>query len=481
MPHSKLLHHLLDKNFINQHQLIPNMLIEHITSDSREVIKNTLFLACSGINVEGASFIKQAIEKGASLVLTETEVAMTAYLEVPILFVPKLKEILAALFSNFYSVTLNTMCFIGITGTNGKTSVAHMLAQIMESIYVGTIGIGPVNALLPTQNTTPSLETLMPSISTFQKNNFSTMVLEISSHALEQKRLKNMPISTAVFTNLSHEHLDYHGSMAAYAGTKYRLFLDEPLIKNAVIFIEDEWGNALVKKLPSSVNYLTYGMNKKADIYPLSMRSDLENIKLRLNTPRGELSFALPLIGDFNALNSMAVVGVLLLNDWPLLHIKKGLEGLHCISGRMEVMSHSPTFIVDYAHTPDALEKALKSLKPLCQGKLWCVFGCGGDRDPSKRALMGAIAKKHADRVIITNDNPRNEDPLTIVEAIKKGINSLENIEVILDRKTAIAHCFEHSNPEDAILIAGKGHEDYQIIGGQKTFFSDQETIKHLL
>lgn len=479
MQKNKYIHQLFDNQFIELNHLDPQLLIQKITSDSREVEKNTLFLACQGTFINGANFIDSAIKQGASLVLSESEYLVNSSIKTPVILMPNLKDILSNLFASFYGVNLNLITNIGVTGTNGKTSVAHILAQALNSIYVGTIGVGKVDKLEETQNTTPSIEKIMPTLLSCQEEGTSHCVLEISSHALEQKRLLNFPIKTAVFTNLSHDHLDYHGTMQDYANSKFALFL-EYKISNAVISIDDKWGQALITKLPDAVNFLTFGMKENANIYPSSIFSSIDGTQVVLNTPKGNVDFQLPLIGDFNVLNVMAMIGVLIFEGWTLANIILKVESLVCISGRMEVINKSPTFIVDYAHTPDALEKALIALRPICKGRLWCVFGCGGDRDITKRPLMGAIVEKFSDRMIITNDNPRSEQPESIVNDIVKGIKQIEKVTTILDRDEALVFCKNHAAPNDIILVAGKGHEEYQVIGTEKFYFSDQSSIKNL-
>ncbi len=476
----KHLKQLFDADFLNKYDLDPNRFVDNITSDSREVGLNTLFLARSGVNTNGANFITEAILQGACLILSDSQVKRDKITPIPILYLPHFNVILCDLLSRFYDVNLSNMTFIAVTGTNGKTSVAYMLAESLNGAYVGTIGIGVLNSLNETKNTTPSLGVLMPFFSDFLKKNISSCALEISSHALVQQRLLGLPLKTAVFTNLSHDHLDYHGTMQAYADSKYELFLNYP-IQNAVVSIDDTWGQALIKQLPNTIKRFSYGLNTNADIYPLKMIESMEGINVTLATPKGNATFYLGLIGQFNVLNAMAVVGVMLFEGYELASIINKIESLSSIQGRMEVVCQSPYVVVDYAHTPDALDKALSALKRLCQGQLWCVFGCGGDRDITKRPLMGQAVEKHADVMVITNDNPRSESPQVIIEAIKQGMKSSEAVIVISDRAQAIKHCFEHALSGDVILVAGKGHEDYQIIGNKTHFFSDRKCIELLM
>lgn len=476
----KLLEQLLENAFIEKYKLDPKSSVEHITNDSRQVLPNSIFIALAGPNGNGNNYINNAIAQGACLVLTETAPTQKINTQVPIVYYPGLRDLLFGLLCRFWQIDLSDTSFIGITGTNGKTSIAAMLAQSMNGAYVGTIGMGTIGDLKPTQNTTPDLIALMPFFHEYYQYSQKNYVLEVSSHALEQQRLLGLPITTAVFTNLTHDHLDYHGNMEAYAKAKYKLFLDYP-IKNAVINIDDEWGRKLIEILPKNIHLLTYGFDKSADIHPLMCVQSMSGLKLEIRTPSGVLSFTSDLVGHFNISNLMAVIGGLLFGGISEHDIIAKLETLSCIDGRMEVVHQSPYFVVDYAHTPDALEKALSTVKQLCKGQLWCVFGCGGDRDKFKRPLMGKIAQQYADHCIITNDNPRSESPINIAHEIQQGMNGDGVATIILDRAKAIEYCVKNANKNDVVLIAGKGHEDYQIIGNNKRYFSDKKCIQSLL
>lgn len=458
-------------------KIFNSITIASITEDSRKVKANTLFIALKGEVINGVDYIEAAIRQGASVVITETDLAKEHYQGIPIFFMPDIRQQLVFILAHFYQLKLENLKFVGVTGTNGKTSVAHMLAQVFAGGYVGTLGLGTLGSLNKTDNTTPNLMVLMPLFKQLQQQSIDYCALEVSSHALIQKRTSGLPFKTAVFTNLSHEHLDYHGTMDAYAEAKYSLFL-EPAIANAVICIDDKWGRALVKKLSSQTKYLSYGFSEQADIYPLSYKESLEGLCCLFNTPAGRFECDIAMIGTFNISNIMAVIGVLLVEGWQLANIAHAIAQLDSICGRMELIKQQPTFVVDYAHTPDALAKALSTLKQLSRGNLWCVFGCGGDRDRSKRAEMGRVAQHYADKLVITNDNPRTEDPLAIVADIQAGLTNSGVAQVILDRAKAIRYCFEHSNSNDVVLVAGKGHEDYQIIGDRREYFSDQSIIK---
>lgn len=477
----KKLKDLLTKAQIEKYQLNSELGIAGITDDSRKVCQNMLFVALAGACYDGADYIDVAIEKGACLIIAESKYKPTNHTRVTVIHMPSIRDHLMVMLSNFYEVDLTSLNFIGVTGTNGKTSVASMLAESISAGYVGTIGLGLIDDLRPSTNTTPSPFSLITFFQKLVDKKVDACVLEVSSHALCQKRVFGLPFQTAVFTNLTHEHLDYHGSMEAYAKAKYQLFLEYP-IKNAVVCIDDDWGKALFSMLPKQVNALTYGLCAQADLYPLQLIESMEGIEVKLATPQGECQFLLPLIGRFNALNVMGMIATLIMQGWSLKDICHQVEKLSCIDGRMEVSHKSPYFVVDYAHTPDALEKALQALKPLCKGQLWCVFGCGGDRDRAKRPVMGKIAQVYADRCVITNDNPRSEPPQAIAEEIKQGMSVDNNtIDIILDRAAAIKYCFDNAGEGDVILVAGKGHEDHQILGTETVYFSDKACIKKLV
>lgn len=455
----------------------------HITTDSRQVTAGGAFVLLPK-QKQHQAYVQDACARGASLIIVdETEhskVGEQTLGNAKLYQLANLSQQLASLYAQVYDVAIDALQLYGITGTNGKTTIAHMLSQVLNSGYIGTLGLGALASMTETLNTTPNLDVLMPLFRNGQSKGLNQWAIEVSSHALTQQRLSGLPFKTAVFTNLSHDHLDYHKTMAAYAKAKYQLFLDYSLA-NAVICIDQDWGASLLQQLPKTVNHLSYALTAPADIYPINAEFSMQGMKLKLHTPIGELTAQPKLLGEFNLSNLMALIGILIYEDWPLGQIELALNQLQGIPGRMEIVSEQPAMVVDYAHTPDALVKSLATLKPLTKGKLWCIFGCGGDRDPLKRPVMAKAASQYANNIIITNDNPRTESPQAIIEQIQSGLTSQDNVLVILDRAQAISHAFKHAKANDAVLIAGKGHEDYQIIGNQKHYFSDQAVIRTLI
>jgi UDP-N-acetylmuramoyl-L-alanyl-D-glutamate--2,6-diaminopimelate ligase len=454
-------------------------IISHITDDSRKVREKGMFIALAGENDDGSRYINDAIQSGAEVILTEHKLPDDAESACLIIECQDLKAKVAELLRRFYHFNPADFSLIGVTGTNGKTSIAYLLANTLGGGYIGTLGLGLPNALSATINTTPSPFVTFEALGSMQAQGISTCIMEVSSHGLVQERVKGLHFDIAVFTNLTHEHLDYHGDMATYAKAKFSLFTDTPL-NHAVVNIDCEWGQALVKKIPH-VSVMTYAINNQnASIKVKHFTQSLEGLKAHLSTPNGDGILESSLFCEFNLYNLLAVLGVLLIQGRPLSEALSLIKQQKTILGRMEVVRHSPTFVIDYAHTPDALQKALSNLAGLCKGKLWCVFGCGGNRDKEKRHLMGEVADSLADVIVITNDNARFEQAQDIVNDILKGVSGRARQHIELDRAKAIEYCYQHAKEEDVVLVAGKGHETYQIINGKTFHFSDHEVIKQL-
>ncbi|MCX7120352.1 MAG: UDP-N-acetylmuramoyl-L-alanyl-D-glutamate--2,6-diaminopimelate ligase [Gammaproteobacteria bacterium] len=477
---------------------IPDMQIDNITNDSRAVTKNTLFLAYKGEKSDGRKYIQQAVEKGAVAICYES--SDDFYLPVnangsgsdsdrviPVIATPNLKIIQSLIAARFYDFPSAKVPVIGVTGTNGKTSVTHFIAQALNSSLccgiVGTIGYGFLNNLTKTINTTPDGVQLQKIFSELIEQGAKTIAMEVSSHALDQQRTNDIQFHTAVFTNLTQDHLDYHITMEKYRDAKELLF-QQPGLKNAVINIDDAAGKYYADKYKHKLNVITYSLqNKNASIYIEKCTPTEHGFDLKIITPWGSGEFHLPLIGEFNIYNVLAVVGVLgvLKNTSgsfaPDTLFQSGLSYLQTVPGRMELVKSNPFIVVDYAHTPDALEKVLESVRTHCSGKLICVFGCGGDRDKTKRPIMGEIAERLSDYVIVTNDNPRNEDPKIIAKEILSGMKYKNKFIIALDRAVAIQKAIQAANKNDWIVIAGKGHETEQIMGDQVLHHSDQECV----
>jgi len=464
--------------------------ISGMSLDSREIQAGDLFLACAGRNHNGASFIDAAINNGAVAVLWETQPDIQAIplayrpaatgKAVPVIAVPNLSRLAGVLADRFYGQPSRALFVCGVTGTNGKTSVTQFLAHTQSADapagIIGTLGHGLYQHLEMGQHTTPDAVTVHRWLAELREQGAASVAMEVSSHALHQGRVNGVLFDCAVFTNLSRDHLDYHGDMQSYAAAKAGLF-SMPGLRYAVINSDDPTGRELLHRLPKTLRVLRYGLEAEyhPDVLGKCLSLSTDGVEVEVETPQGKHRFHSRLLGRFNISNLMAVLAVLLLSGIPLQGALARLATVKPVAGRMETFGGGakPLVIVDYAHTPDALEQVLKALREHCQGRLWCVFGCGGDRDEGKRPLMGAIAEALADVVIVTNDNPRSEDPERILAAIKQGMTHPESIHTQPDRRQAIALAIAQAKQGDVVLIAGKGHEAWQQIGDTRIPFSD--------
>lgn len=469
---------LLLRNIADTQNALP-ISIQCITNNSQDIKKNALFIAYPGERSDGRKYILQAIDNGAVAICYDpSDNFVLPEITIPAFPIKNLKIMQSTIAARFYDFPSSKMPVIGVTGTNGKTSITHFIAQCLNHCgVIGTIGYGFPGYLIKTPNTTPDAIFLQKIFAELIGQGAEAVAMEVSSHALDQQRVRDVQFHTAVFTNLTQDHLDYHKTMEKYRDAKELLF-QQPGLKNAVINIDDETGIYFAEKYKNKLNIVTYSKkNNNATIFSEKFTPTEDGFELAIKTPTGNLEFHLPLIGDFNIDNVLAVIGVLdILKISHELIIKK-LSSLKTVNGRMQLLrsKNSPAVIVDYAHTPDALEKALQSIRKHCAGKLICVFGCGGNRDKSKRPLMGAIAEKWADKIIITNDNPRNENPETIAHEIQQGITG--SVDIVLDRIKAIEVAIQNADKEDWILIAGKGHEIEQIIGEKILHHNDCDCV----
>lgn len=461
-----------------------------ITLDSREVQPGDLFLACLGRQVNGSDFIDAAIGNGAVAVLWEPRPGTLALSQtwrqnldgdqVPVLALEGLSRQAGVIADRFYGHPSHVLHVTGVTGTNGKTSVSHFLAQCQSPDapcgVIGTLGHGLYRQLQAGTHTTPDAVTVQRWLADLREQGAASVVMEVSSHALDQGRVNGVAFDCAVFTNLSRDHLDYHGDMNAYARAKARLFR-QPGLRQAVINLDDGAGRELAASLPASVTRMNYGLNPDHGPDVLGRRVALrpDGLEIEVDTPAGSGRFRAPLLGRFNAGNLLAVLAVLLLRGIPLQGALARLATVRPVPGRMEILGggDKPLVVIDYAHTPDALAQVLDSLREHGPGRLWCVFGCGGDRDPGKRPQMGAIAERLADEIILTNDNPRTEDPQAILDAIRAGMN--KEVRTLPDRARAIQDAIGQARPGDIVLVAGKGHESWQIVGEERIPFRDRE------
>lgn len=473
--------------------------IRGISSDSRETKKGDLFIAHAGPKTERTHFIEQAIENGAVAVLKEAEENTTAFevltqknSTIPICAIPQLNTHVASIAARFYQNPCQDLKFIGITGTSGKTSCTQFIARILGENNircgtVGTLGEGFPDNITPNTLTTPGAIDLQRILAKLKQQGATHIAMEVSSHSLVQNRVDKIPFEIAVFTNLSRDHLDYHGDMAHYAAAKRLLFLT-PTLKHAVINADDAFGRELIEEFAPRLNCYAYtSENIILDKVPTVQATDLQfhtqGFSANISSPWGKGKLHTKLLGRFNLNNLLATLTTLCLLDLPFQTVLEKLATLSTVPGRMECFGGGkyPLVVVDYSHKPDALEKALIALREHTTQELWCVFGCGGNRDKGKRPLMAQIAESCSDHVIVTDDNPRFEDPHAIVEDIMQGFSNRENIKIEHDRKRAIAYAIEHAKAGDIVLVAGKGHETYQQIGDQKIPFSDAEEVQYEL
>lgn len=471
--------------------------VSGLAIDSRQVRPGDLFLACEGGQVHGMRFAQQAIDLGAKVIITETEddSPVAGYLAVPVFKVPNLSQHIGEIAARFYGNPSRELSVVGITGTNGKTSCSHFLAQALNNDkscgIIGTLGTGIFGRLQAGTHTTPDAVSVHKSLDEMRQLGARYVMMEVSSHGLEQGRVGGVAFDVAVFTNLSRDHLDYHGDMQAYGDAKQLLFR-LPSVKCAVINVDDAFGLKLLKDLPGNVQAITYGFSKPQGVvvnhlHASGLVQDLAGIKFDIETQWGRRTIRSTLLGQFNASNMLACLGALLALGVPIDEAVSRLEKTSGVAGRMERIDDGsqgrPLVIVDYAHTADALEKVLTALREHISndggqaGRLCCVFGCGGDRDRGKRPLMGRVAERLASHIIVTDDNPRNENPQRIIEEILNGIKRSGAVSIIRDRPSAIRAALQQTSSGDVVLVAGKGHESYQIIGSRRHHYDGDKAV----
>lgn len=467
--------------------------VARLASDSRVVRPGDVFLALPGHRADGRKFIADAVARGAAAVICEADKKVGADntaidCGVPCISVAHLAPCVGELAHRVYGRPSEQLWLAGVTGTNGKTSVSQWLAQALTDLghrcaVVGTLGNGFPGALQETGFTTPDALSLHSALAGFVAGGADCCTMEVSSIGLDEHRVSGVAFDVAILTNLTRDHLDYHGTMQAYAASKARLF-EMPGLTAAVLNLDDPFGMALAASLEGRVHTIGYTLeNRQGTNEVLSA----ENLRLTAHGLSFELNgvrFAAPLVGRFNASNLLAVIGALRARGETPAAMADALAQLAPPPGRMQALggSDAPLVVVDYAHTPDALEKALGVLREVAKvrgGALWCVFGCGGERDPGKRPLMAAVAERLADAVLVTSDNPRGEAPAAIIDDILRGMHTVPV--VIEDRAAAIAHAIAHAGNKDVILLAGKGHEPYQEIAGVRIPFSDSDAAKSAL
>lgn len=462
--------------------------INNLALDSRLVKPGDLFFALKGTHLDGNQFIKDAIQKGAQVVLTDSDIKSSEG-SVPIISIPGLNKKIGLIASRFYNAPSKQMKVVGITGTNGKTSTSHFIAAILHELnkscgVIGTLGSGLYGHVKETGLTTPDAITLQKTLAEFLKEDAKYTAMEVSSHSIDQGRINGIDFAVSVFTNLTRDHLDYHHTMEAYGNTKKKLF-ESDASRYAVINSDDAFGKQIISELRDKKLLYVYGMNEISYrdvpvVYAENIHLDLDGIRAEVHSPWGMGELRCGLIGKFNLSNLLAVITTLCLLEIPLEAVLSAIAKLKPVDGRMQTLGgkDKPLVVVDYSHTPDALEKALAALRHHCQGKLYCVFGCGGDRDRGKRPIMAKMAEQYSDQVIVTDDNPRTEDAEQIFNDIRAGFAHPEKILMQHDRAQAIRETIQMAQPGDCILIAGKGAETYQIIGTTKNPFSDVEQVE---
>lgn len=458
-----------------------------LQNDSRLIQPGDLFIAYPGAASDGRLFIDKAVSAGAVAVIYEPahfpeECILPS--SIPCIAIPDLAVKLAEIAKEFYSHPSDSLLITGVTGTNGKTTIAYQLAQAhyllgQGAAYIGTIGQGNVIDLKPLDNTTPDALCLQKLLYQYKEQNLKQVCMEVSSHALVQHRVDAIAFDQAIFTNLTLDHLDYHHNMENYAAAKAMLFAGDSLMC-AIINQDDEYQQIMAAAIKPHVKKLTYGMHQECDVKAVDWHMDINGTEVDVRSPWGQHRLQIKALGAFNIYNSLAVFSSLLASGYAPEHIVAVMSQLKAAPGRLEMVAQAPYVLVDYAHTPDALENALVTLGQLKKGNLWVVFGCGGDRDKTKRPVMGKIASLNADRIVITSDNPRTEDPQTIVDEIAHGLTSSAQVMQLINREEAIAYALKEADKDDIILIAGKGHEAYQQIGTVKHAFSDQAIVRRL-
>ena len=476
-----------------------NLVVRNLCLDTRQLKAGDAFIALAGFKVDGRNFIAKAIELGAAVILVEADKnwqGIDWLGAVPVIAVDNLPSRVSEIAGHFFGEPSKKVQLIGITGTNGKTTCSLLAAQLLaqlqkKSAVIGTIGYGlldtsviaplaqQINVLTSTGLTTPDPITLQRILNELVSGGAASIAIEVSSHSLQQKRVAGLQFTTAIFTNLTQDHLDYHGDLQSYGNVKAQL-LQMPQLQTAIVNLDDEWAGSLVHKAPATVKVISYSTETVADVYATNIELHAQGVRAHLHTPWGEADIDSPLLGQFNLSNLLAVIAAIGAQGFSLQAMLPLIAQLEPAPGRMQLvtvdqLAQEIQVIVDYAHTPDALDNTLQAIHQHKAGRVWTVFGCGGDRDKSKRPQMGKIAERLSDYLIVTNDNPRSEEPSNIAAEIVRGMNHPSGCLVIADRAQAIDFAVQQAKAGDIVLIAGKGHEDYQIFATQTLPFSDSK------
>ncbi len=478
---------------------LPAIAISDVASNSNAVTPGALFIALPGIRSNGIDYAIDAVKAGAVAVVYDATddyslqriPLLRKQVETCWIGIERLERVNGHIVSRFFGNPAQAMTIVGVTGTDGKSSVTHLLTQALTRLgkscaSIGTLGYGIGNVLTPDTHTTPDVVSLQSRLHQFRQQGVGYVVMEVSSHALEQYRVDGCDFDIAVLTNLGRDHLDYHGDQASYAAAKARLFHDFKL-SGRVINIDDNFGRQLVKSADGD-NLLRYSVENRGGVAAEIGLIDFEKTErgqtIHASTPLGEITAVTALLGHFNIENTLACIATLVALGLDREQIELAVGELKPIPGRMEKFSagdERAAAVVDFAHTEQALRACLRAAREHCDGKLWCVFGCGGDRDQGKRPGMGRAVEELADRVIVTDDNPRNESPQRIVAEILAGMNEPDKACVVHNREAAIEFALSQAAPEDLVVIAGKGHEQEQIVGAERRPFSDRHVVARLL
>ena len=465
-----------------------------ITADSRAVKVGSLFIALDGATVDGHNYVNKAVEAGAVAVLVSKPVEVSG--DVCVITVEDTRKAMMACVPYFFDYPANSMRMIGVTGTNGKTTTTHMIRHILKGQgykvgVIGTVHIMIGDTSYPIHNTTPDVVDLQHILHQMVEEGVTHCVMEVSSHALALGRVSGVEYDTAVFTNLTQDHLDFHKTFENYLAAKCKLFEQVSASnqtksgKGAIINIDDEYGHRVIEKTTAPI--ITYSIDGKGTLNAHDVEMTPKSSRYTVSYDGNDYTVAMNTTGLFNVYNTLAAIGACLLEGISMEDIDKALKTFSAVPGRFELIEEGQPFavVVDYAHTPDGLENILQTAKAIQENRIIVVFGCGGDRDATKRPIMGRIAAQYGDVVYVTSDNPRTEDPVQIVKdvelGVKEGLREGSHYEVIVDRREAIQHAIQNAKPGDIVLIAGKGHEDYQILKDKTIHFDDREEARAAL
>jgi len=461
--------------------------IKNIQTDSRKVSEGELFIAIAGHTVDGHDFIEQAIKNGASAILSEKE--MNGFPGVPFVIVNDTRRAMALVSSCFFSNPSKDMTMIGITGTNGKTTTTNLIDHIFTKVGFKTGLIGTIHNKIGDTfeeaiNTTPESLELQRLLYRMKQKNVTHVIMEVSSHSLVEGRVHGVDFDSALFTNLTQDHLDFHRTMEEYKQAKSLLFsqMGNDLTKMKISILNNDDDASDYYRMVSPCNVVTYGIHASSDFQATDIKIKPNGTSFSLTSPYGTHEIQTKLIGKFNVYNILAAIATCVTRGIDILEVISAIQNVKGVNGRFEPIDLGQNFstIIDFAHTPDSLENVLSTISDFSTGSIYTIVGCGGDRDKTKRPIMASIAEKYSDFVILTSDNPRSENPTSILDDMEKGLKRT-NYKKIIDRKEAIQYGITSANKNDVVLIAGKGHETYQIIGNEKMYFSDKETATQFI